>query len=94
MIEHVQGSGASVATLRTGIVVYLWFSWCLASVGGGRDRLEDALSTTAMLQVSHGDDERPSRVTGRDLADGLGRLAQRVGAADDRPDLSGLDQFL
>src|SRR5215212_6849683 len=56
--------------------------------------LKTPRSTTAMLQVSHGDDERPSRVTGRNLTDGLGRLAQRVGAADDRPDLSGLDQFL
>ena len=48
-------------------------------------------STPGMLQVSHGDDESPSRVTGRDMTDGVGCATQRVGAADDRSDLSGLD---
>jgi hypothetical protein len=43
--------------------------------------------------VSHRDDERPSGVTSCDMADGVGRLTQRVGAADDRRDLSGLGQF-
>jgi hypothetical protein len=39
VIEHVQGSGGSAAALRTGIVVCMWFSWCLASVDGARDCL-------------------------------------------------------
>jgi len=44
--------------------------------------------------MSHRDDERPSGVTSCDMADGVGRLTQRVCTAYDRRDLSGLGQFL
>ena len=97
VIEHVQGSRASafcVVIRDRGLHV-------VRLVLGKRWRwlrLPEAAQVDSparcTMRVSYGDDERPSRVTGRDLADGVGCSAQRVGAADDRPDLSGLDQFL
>src|SRR3712207_1875400 len=79
------GSVPTVALLLTRLLAATQRWW---NCGGPREE------ELAAYRASHADDDFPSSASLLQIADGLGDLAQRVGAVDDRCDLPGFDELL
>ena len=62
--------------------------------GRGKRRRRVIRRRPGGVWIGDGDDDGPARMACGDTVDRLGRLVERVGAIDDRPDLPGLDQPL